>query len=399
MNKDRISVENAEDPIKNDEIEIVERKGLGHPDSISDGIAESISRALCKAYQEKFGKVLHHNTDEAQLVAGESSPEIGGTDSDPESVKSSNLEENAAGGEQDERIYILLTGRATREHDGKTINVDKIAKNAAREYIEENFKVLSPDHIEFESRIGETSSDLKNVFEGEVPHSNDTSFGVGHAPLSSTEKAVKRTERQVRDIHEIGEDVKVMAVREDEGLDLTVAAAVISSRISSMDGYEEALEKVRETAEEVAEEEGLDANVRVNTADGEDEDSIYITETGTSAEMGDDGSVGRGNRVNGLITPSRPMSLEAASGKNPVSHVGKIYNLLAKEVAMEVYERSGEFAQVKIVSEIGQRIDKPQRVSVKTEASEEVVEAAVEDQFDQITELTQEVINGEHPTF
>jgi len=380
MNKDRINVEKADDPTKTDQIEIVERKGLGHPDSISDGIAENISQALCKAYMDKFGHVLHHNTDEVQLVAGSSNPEIGS-------------------GKQEKKIYILLTGRATKEFEGKTIDIDKIAKKAAREYIEDNFKVLSPDHIQFESKIGETSTDLKNVFEGEVPHSNDTSFGVGHAPLSPTEKAVKRTERQVREIKEIGEDVKVMAVRENEGLDLTVAAAVISSRINSKEEYEKAMEKVKETAEEIADEEGLDANVRVNTADGEDEDALYLTVTGTSAEMGDDGSVGRGNRVNGLITPSRPMSLEAASGKNPVSHVGKIYNLLAKEVAMEIYERSGEFAQVNIVSEIGQRIDKPQRVAVKTQATEETVEKAVDDQFSQITELTQEVINGEHSTF
>lgn len=380
MNEDRISIEEAEDPIKSDKIEIVERKGLGHPDSICDGIAESVSEALCKAYMDRFGHVLHHNTDEAQLVAGSSSPEIGG-------------------GEQDEQIYILLTGRATREFEGKSIDVDKIAKKAAREYIEENFKELSTDHIEFESKIGETSTDLKSVFEREVPKSNDTSFGVGHAPLSDTEKAVKRVEEEVRGLHEIGEDVKVMAVREGEDLDLTVASAVISSRISSKKEYREALDKVRETAEEVAEEEGLEADVQVNTADEFEEDSIYITETGTSAEMGDDGSVGRGNRVNGLITPNRPMSLEAASGKNPVTHVGKIYNLLAQEVAMDIYERSGEFAQVKIVSEIGQKIDKPQRVAVKTQASEETVQKAVENQFSRITELTEEVIEGEHSTF
>lgn len=380
MNSDNIKIEERKDPINNDEIEIVERKGLGHPDSICDGIAESVSEALCQEYREKFGQVLHHNTDEAQLVAGSSEPEIGG-------------------GKQTEKIYVLLTGRATKEHNGKEIEVDRIAKKAARDYIEENFKVLSPEHIEFESRIGETSTDLKNVFKGDIPLSNDTSFGVGHAPFSPAEKTVKRIERRARNIHEIGEDVKVMAVREGEEIDLTIAAAVISSRINSIEGYREALEKVKDEAEEVAQEEGLEPEIKINTADGDDEDSIYITETGTSAEMGDDGSVGRGNRVNGLITPNRPMSLEAASGKNPVTHVGKIYNLLAHEVAMEIFERSGEFAEVKIVSQIGEKIDKPQRVAVKTEAGEEDVEKAVEDQLSKITDLTDEIIDGEHTTF
>lgn len=378
MDKDNINIQREGEEDR--EVEIVERKGIGHPDSICDGIAESVSEALCQEYRDKFGQVLHHNTDEAQLVAGESEPEIGG-------------------GKQTEKIFILLTGRATKEHEGEKIEVDRIAKEAAREYIEENFKVLSPEHIEFESKIGETSTDLKNVFEGDVPLSNDTSFGVGHAPFSSAEKTVKRIERQAREIHEIGEDVKVMAVREGKKIDLTIAAAVISSRINTIEEYSEALEKVKETAEEIAEEEGLQPDVKINTADGDDEDSIYITETGTSAEMGDDGSVGRGNRVNGLITPNRPMSLEAASGKNPVTHVGKIYNLLAHEVAMEVFERSGEFAEVKIVSQIGEKIDKPQRVSVKTEASEEEVDKAVEAQLSKITDLTDEIIDGEHTTF
>ena len=62
-----------------------------------------------------------------------------------------------------------------------------------------------------------------------------------------------------------------------------------------------------------------------------DESGIYLTVTGLSAEQGDDGEVGRGNRVNGLITPSRAMSLEAAAGKNAVAHVGKLYNLWRTE--------------------------------------------------------------------
>ncbi len=58
--------------------------------------------------------------------------------------------------------------------------------------------------------------------------------------------------------------------------------------------------------------------VHVNTADDIKKKSVFLTVTGTSAEMGDDGSVGRGNRCNGLITPNRPMSMEATSGKNPI---------------------------------------------------------------------------------
>ena len=102
----------------------------------------------------------------------------------------------------------------------------------------------------------------------------------------------------------------------EEKLQSTVAAAKIDYRIQSLEHYFETKEEIKERTEEIVEENSsLKPEVHVNTADKEEEDSIYLTVTGTSAEMGDDGSVGRGNRVNGLITPHRSMSLEAASGK------------------------------------------------------------------------------------
>jgi S-adenosylmethionine synthetase len=89
--------------------------------------------------------------------------------------------------------------------------------------------------------------------------------------------------------------------------------------------------------------------------------------TGLSAEMGDDGQVGRGNRVNGLITPNRNMSLEAAAGKNPVSHVGKIYNVLATLMAKDLHERLEEVDEVGVtlLSAIGKPTDQPQVAAIE----------------------------------
>ncbi|MFT4869088.1 MAG: S-adenosylmethionine synthetase, partial [Colwellia polaris] len=131
-----------DDPINNRRTELVERKGLGHPDSISDGIAEKISRELSREYRDRFGHILHHNTDEAQLVAGESNPGFGS-------------------GEVIEPIFILLAGRATKEFNGEEIPVDRIALNAAKEYINSNFKELDSSQVELESKVGETSTDLE----------------------------------------------------------------------------------------------------------------------------------------------------------------------------------------------------------------------------------------------
>jgi S-adenosylmethionine synthetase len=59
-------------------VEIVERKGRGHPDSLCDGAAEELSVALCKFYREKVGRILHHNVDKAVLVGGSSEADFGG---------------------------------------------------------------------------------------------------------------------------------------------------------------------------------------------------------------------------------------------------------------------------------------------------------------------------------
>ncbi len=372
--------ETDQDPVQERRTELVERKGLGHPDSICDGIAEKISRELSKEYRERFGSILHHNTDEAQLVAGEANPGLG----DGEIIKP---------------IFILLTGRATRKFEGEKIPVDRIALEAAEEYINSNFKALDSSQIEFDSRIGETSTDLEAVYERDKTLSNDTSFGVGHAPFSPTENIVKEVERKVRGLKTSGEDVKVMGFRQEDTVTLTVAAAGLSERIDSIKEYRDHAASVKQTAEEIIESRGLEADVYVNTADNIDEEELYVTVTGTSAEMGDDGSVGRGNRTNGLITPHRSMSMEAASGKNPVTHVGKIYNLLADQISKSIYNETGEYAEVKLLSQIAAPIDDPKLVDVESSASEKEIREIVQRHLDDIETITEKCLNGEINTF
>ena len=349
-----ISIEQVEkDPIKNTETEVVERKGLGHPDTICDSIAEEVSKALSREYEERFGKILHHNTDEVQLVAGEARPEFG--------------EEK----ELEKKIYILLAGRATKEFKGEKIPVDGIAIEAAENFIEENFKVLRPEHIEFESRIGEPSTDLEDVYNREEVLSNDTSFGVGHYPLSDAEKLALGLEEKILEIEEAGEDIKIMVTREGDLVDVTVAVAGIASKIEDLKAYHEFKSEVKEVAKDYARNFFDNGSVHVNIADSKD--SVYLTETGTSAENGDDGSVGRGNRYNGLITPERSMSLEAWSGKNPVTHVGKINQIRAHELSKKIHEETGKFAQCRIVNKIGRPVKDPV-VHIKSEAGKEVEE-------------------------
>ena len=187
---------------------------------------------------------------------------------------------------------------------------------------------------------------------------NDTSIGVGYAPLSETEQLILDLEEVVRGVPGVGEDTKLMAVRIEDKLTLVVAAAMVDRFINSREEYDEAKSRVQEAVTRKAKADARDVEVCVNCADAGE--NIYLTVTGTSIEMGDDGATGRGNRGNGLITPMRPMTMEAIAGKNPVSHVGKIYNVLAQKAAAEIAELEGvEEAYVTLVSKIGSPISQP----------------------------------------
>jgi S-adenosylmethionine synthetase len=348
------------EPVYAQQVEIVERKGIGHPDTICDYLAEELSVALCKWYEENFGEVMHHNVDKALLVGGRAEPVFGG-------------------GEVIEPIEIYLVGRAILEKDGKELgNVQEFVQNVVEKWISEKLRNLDPKkHIKVHAKLKPGSKDLVKLFERfqkeeKVPLANDTSFGVGFAPFDDLERAVFKTEEflnssEIKKEHpEIGEDIKVMGVRFGEKIRLTVALAFVSKYIKNEDEYfakkEEILRKTKNYIQELL---GREVELFINTADTKG--SVYITVTGTSAEQGDDGQVGRGNRVNGLITPYRPMSLEAAAGKNPRSHVGKIYNTVAKKISERVVEEIEEVeeAYCYIVSQIGKPINEPQVLDVK----------------------------------
>ena len=353
------------DPVYLQTAEIVERKGIGHPDTICDSLAEELSVALSKLYIEEFGAIMHHNVDKALLVGGVANPVFGG-------------------GEVISPIEIYIVGRAINEKDGKPLPVEEIAIEVSRNWIKENIRFLDPDrHVIIRPKIRPGSKDLVDLFmrfqsKGEVPLANDTSFGVGFAPLDDLEKTVFEAERflnspSLKEQHpEVGEDVKVMGVRIREKIRITVACAFVSRFVKSLEDYvakkEEIKTKVKSHVEGIV---GRDVEVFINTADDPNSGSVYITVTGTSAEQGDDGQVGRGNRVNGLITPYRPMSLEAAAGKNPVSHIGKIYNAVANVIARRVVEEVEEVqeAYCYMVSQIGKPINEPQVCDVKVRTS------------------------------
>lgn len=378
-------------------VEIVERKGIGHPDTICDALAEELSRTLCRFYLDNFGLILHHNVDKALLWGGASQPAFGG-------------------GKITAPMEIFLAGRATSEYKGIKVPIAELVEQSCTDWLQANFHALDVERdVKIHSLIRPGSNDLVELYLRQektgIALANDTSCGVGYAPFSELERIVLQVEQtlnagETKQAHpEIGEDIKVMAVRDHDTIELTIACAFIDRFIADSDDYQQKKTQLALLAENTAKTVShRDIKVALNTADDVDADSVYITVTGTSAESGDDGEVGRGNRANGLITPYRPMNMEAAAGKNPVTHVGKLYNIVAQQIAYALVQEIEDIneASCLLVSRIGSPIKQPSIADVRLclrnsgniGAIRMHVDNIINSKLENMDQIRQDIVNG-----
>jgi S-adenosylmethionine synthetase len=385
-------------PITERKVEVVERKGLGHPDYICDSIMNQVSVNLCREYLDRFGVIMHHNIDKGMLVAGE-------------------VKTKFEGGVILKPMRIIFGDRATFEVEGESVDVNSIAIDAAKQWINENLRFVNSDSIHYQVELARGSAELTDIFKRKdsILGANDTSAAVGYAPMTPTETLVLETERYLnsRDFKkrfpESGEDIKVMGLREKNNIILTIADPLIDRFIGSESEYfrkkDELQEEIRSYVIEKTE---FKPSIFLNTLDreGRGMGGIYLTVTGTSAEDADSGQVGRGNRVNGIIPLNRPVSSEAAAGKNPVSHVGKIYNVLSHRIANEIYVNVPDIKEVYVwlLSQIGEPIDQPKIAAAQVimergtlESVEKEVNEVIDRELSNIQEFCMKLAYGKIP--
>lgn len=355
MARNIVVEEFKQEPLEKQKLEIVERKGLGHPDSICDAILDRVSVELSKEYLKKFGAIMHHNADKSLLVAGE-------------------VETRFGGGEVKQPMLLIFGDRATKEVEGTRISVKDIAVHAAKNWVKENLRFVDPEkHMRYQVELKPGSAALTDIFKrkGRVFSANDTSAAVSYAPMTWTEQLVLKTERYLnskefkKEFPESGEDVKVMGFRKNDELYLTLGMAFVDRFVESEDDYfrkkGEILERLRTFVEENSDVKKFTLDLNTLDVRGRGVGGVYLTVLGTSADGADSGQVGRGNRPNGVIPLNRHVGSEAAAGKNPVSHVGKIYNLLTHRIANKIYSQVSGLNEVYVwlVSQIGKPIDDP----------------------------------------
>jgi len=343
-------------PLEQQKLEIVERKGLGHPDYICDSIMDMISIKLSQEYLKNVGAILHHNVDKSLLAAGEAETRFGG-------------------GSIIEPMLLVIGDRATFEAEDIKIPIEEIAVQTAKEWFKEKLRFVNPEkHVRYQVELKPGHPELVDIFsrkKGKLLGANDTSAAVGYAPMTKTERIVLGTEQYLngpefkKRFSESGEDIKVMGLRKNHDLRLTISMAFVDRFVKDEEDYfrkkAEILGDIRSFVKESADFDSIEVHLNTLDVKGRGINGVYSTVLGTSAESGDSGQVGRGNRVNGIIPLNRPLCSEAAAGKNPVSHVGKIYNSLSHHIAARVFKQVPEIEEVYIwlLSRIGKSIDQP----------------------------------------
>jgi S-adenosylmethionine synthetase len=338
-------------PVARRRIELVERKGIGHPDTICDSVVEAISLGLNRMYLERAGAILHYNVDKALLVAGQCRKGFGW-------------------GELTQPMELVVGDRATFEIGETRLPVEETVLTAVEEWIAAHLPHLRAGR-DLRTRIvlAPGSVELRGIFaDGEIV-ANDTGWASGYAPLSPTEELVLAVERFLNGAEfktafpDTGQDVKVFALRQDERLALTLAMPLLCRLVGSEGTYFERKAAILAVLAEHFRGAPFEIDWALNTLDrpGRDAAGAYLVLTGTSAEDADSGQVGRGNRANGVIAGARPGSGEAAPGKNPVAHIGKVYSVLAHRMASAIHGRCPEIPEVSVhlAALIGEPVDAP----------------------------------------
>jgi S-adenosylmethionine synthetase len=338
-------------PVAQRRVELVERKGIGHPDTICDSLVEAIAVGLNRMYLQQLGGGAHYNVDKALLIAGQCLKRFGT-------------------GKVTQPMEFIVGDRATFEVGGRKLPVEATAQAAVDSWLAEHLPKVGT-HLRTRIALAPGSAELTGIFAPGVERilSNDTSGAVGYAPLTPTEEIVLAVEQFLNGASfkarfpDTGHDVKVFGRREDDRLDLTVAMPLFAAATPSERAYFDRKAEVLAALGERFRAAPFALNWKLNNLDvaGRGSDGTYLTATGTSAEDGDSGQVGRGNRVNGLIAFARPTGGEAAAGKNALAHAGKVYSVLSHELARQIYAATRGLVEVyvSLAGRIGEPVDLP----------------------------------------
>lgn len=363
-----------ETSVENLPFELVERKGVGHPDTICDAIAERASMYYSQYCYKNFGRVAHHWFDKVMLIGGEADISFGY-------------------GKITKPYKLIFAGKGAHYFGENKIPIYDIFYEAASDVLKEVLTGFIPEeHVELSIEIVDyhgagransryrpmTIDDLVDL-DTKTEVSNDCNLLSAHAPLSNLEKMVLYGEQYINGTEfkkanpDIGWDVKVFGSRHGDEYKIIANIPFIASYVKDEGYYYKRKDEIkRDILTFIENTVGIKPELMINPQDRNNK--FYLTALGSVADTGDVGVVGRGNRLNGLITPMRSMSIEAPAGKNPMDHTGKIYGVLTQDIADKIYTILSKPVEVHIFTAKESPLTNPDEILVRVQGWEENVE-------------------------
>ncbi|MET7344635.1 methionine adenosyltransferase [Streptomyces sp. NPDC005547] len=338
------------------DVEVVERKGIGHPDTLADGIAELASIRYSQYCLANFGAVLHHNLDKVAVLGGRA--RFGDRD-----------------GIYDRPVRVVFGGRISTSFDGRVIPVREILEGAAAEQL--RAALPGYERITWAARHETTDSSkfpywfaprgLEDLPERPRAFSNDTAFLVGTSPRTTAETVALLAEAWFRCQPWAGSDIKALVIRTGRALNVTVCVPAVAGHLASSAELDDAVAdtvltltaQLRERLDGPVTGVCNTRNTRRGPLSGQ-----YFTVSGSAIDYGEDGLVGRGNARSGLITPGQQAGNEALFGKNPAYHVGKVGGWLVDEAARALAEKTGAPCRVAVMWRNGDPYPEPASLDI-----------------------------------
>ena len=326
-------------------MEVVERKGMGHPDTLADKLAEICSRTYSNYCLNKFGCVLHHNFDKLYIGAG-----------------CFRYENNKI--VMYDKVKVYLNGRVSNTMNGENVDVEAILVPVIKDYLKSVLPNLDVEN-ELEIHINATqNTKINNWFTprniNDVPDareifSGDTSLCLASTGFTTCEKLCFEIEKFFFNRNEkgypypkfddVGQDIKVMVSRIDKDVDITMCLPVYSYKYKTYEEYVEIIKKyermINKLVMDIDNTSKYNYTININKFSDGAYYRYYSLVKGSCIECGEEGVVGRGNKSSGLISSFRPHTMEAPYGKNERYHTGRVLDFLCKELSEKIYNKYG----------------------------------------------------------
>jgi S-adenosylmethionine synthetase len=361
-------------------VEVVERKGVGHPDSLADALANEVSVVYSRYCLEHFGLILHHNVDKLYVGAGHYKNDYG---------VCSRLTP----------VQVRVNGRMSSLFGDRLINLEALQRDAVERYLLRVLPRMTPEDLVVCSNATQntkvpywfTPRSRFDVPDADRVRANDTAFCVGHWPPTISESLAYRLERYfwmpekgvaVPRFPEIGQDIKVMVLRQADAVEVTLCVPTMSEHTRSRADYVSLIQlhenRLSELATLLAEAHRLKVNVRVNPYQHQ-----YMLGLGSCVECGEEGLVGRGNAISGVISSHRVHTQESWAGKNPVYHTGRVLSYLTAKLARSLGDGLQVKCTVSTLTRCGDSLVPPRVLQIATDkgVSRKEVERIIEKDF------------------